>query len=205
MDASFSSLYAINHGDFKSGQTSNLIKRNDFILLPKDEQSWSLQFIPVLSFTDDPCTANRIVIDWKYNHISFAETHWHTIDGHSGFDLGIFQCQVMCGNPSSAETNSPNVFGPTLLLQEPQHSIYFPEDGHAWKVSHRRMKTTFFVCMQSNLSVLKLIKRCMWTLAFTTIHKQHFYYLLMSVGFLSSSQSWNLDQSLPGVHGSFPT
>lgn len=42
---------------------SNLFKRNDFVLLAKDEQSRNLQLVHALSFTDDSCTANKIVID----------------------------------------------------------------------------------------------------------------------------------------------
>lgn len=67
--------------DFKKciigGKPTNLIKRNDFIFFPKDEQSRALQLIPVLSFTDDAFTADRIVIDCNFNRVRFADSLTH--------------------------------------------------------------------------------------------------------------------------------
>ncbi len=38
---------------------TNLVQWDNHIFLPKDEQRRTLQLIPVLSFTDDPCTASH--------------------------------------------------------------------------------------------------------------------------------------------------
>lgn len=38
---------------------ANLIQWDNLIFLPKDEKRGTLQVIPVLLFTDDPCTASH--------------------------------------------------------------------------------------------------------------------------------------------------
>lgn len=53
---------------------TNLLQRDNFIFLPKDEQRRTLQLIPVLSFTDDPCAVSHKPMvkpqHYYYNEIS---------------------------------------------------------------------------------------------------------------------------------------
>lgn len=168
-----------------------LIKWNDCIFFCKYEEGWTLEIKPVFPLSNDTWVKGIYTVIQYIDIFSVSLPHEDatklhiTIDRDGSFNFLILKSNVVCGNTTPTETHNTDMLCTTLLLKVLQYNIHFPG---------KTTRLLFSLSFECNVQVHQIRTFSLLNL-----------YFFMSVGFLSSSHCWNVDQSWDGLHGSFPT